>query len=243
MNSLLTRVSGGLIALALVASATGAARADVHLSGTLFPFDPTRTDTGQAVYDMTPDRATLTVAVQNVFRADAVDVFVNGDFIGTIALSGSGEFGSGELDLDTANGDDVPTLQEGDEIEVFDAATDTRRIVIGKVYAPDSVLLWAPLVPPDLQGGIGQVNYEKLTNRTTLSVGVTHVKSAAALDVFVNGDFIGTIFLDRVANGELDLDTDNGDIVPTLQAGDEIEVFDAADDTTLLLIGHLRSRR
>src|SRR5262249_7262063 len=108
---------------------------------------------------------------------------------------------------------------------------------------PDSVILFGALVPPDLVGGIGQVNYEMLTDRTTLSVGVTHVKSAAALDVFVNGDFIGTILLDRVGNGELDLDTDNGDIVPTLPVGDEIEVFDAADDTTLLLIGRLRSRR
>jgi hypothetical protein len=120
MNSLLTRVSGGLIALALVASALGAGRAgEAHLSGTLFPVDPTRPDTGQVVYDMTPDRATLSVAL-NVFRATAVDVFLNGDFIGTIALDVSGEFGSGELDLDTDNGDDVPTLQEGDGIEVFD---------------------------------------------------------------------------------------------------------------------------
>jgi hypothetical protein len=121
MNSLLTRVPGGLIALALVASALGVARADdVHLEGTLSRLDPARTDTGQVVYDMTPDRATLSVAVQNVFRATAVDVFLNGDFIGTIALDVSGEFGSGELDLDTDNGDDVPTLQDGDEIEVFD---------------------------------------------------------------------------------------------------------------------------
>jgi hypothetical protein len=118
MNSLLTRVSGGLIALALVASATGAARAGgVHLEGTLSPFDPTRPDTGRVVYDMQPDRATLSVAV-NVIRATAVDVFVNGDFIGTIALDPAS--GSGELDLDTDNGDVVPTLQDGDEIEVFD---------------------------------------------------------------------------------------------------------------------------
>src|SRR6516165_8004715 len=72
MNSLLTRVCGGRIGLAIVASAMGAARADVHLEGTLYHVDPARTDTGQVVYDMTPDRATLSVAVQNVFRADTV---------------------------------------------------------------------------------------------------------------------------------------------------------------------------
>jgi hypothetical protein len=242
MNSLLNRVSGGLIALALVASAMGAARADdVHLEGTLFPVDPTEIDTGQVIYDMTPDRATLSVAVQNVFRAASVDVFVNGAFIGTIVLDVSGEFGNGELDLDTDNGDDVPTLQDGDVIEVFDDRG--LPVLSGQANAPDTVVLWAPLLPPDLQGGIGQVNYEMRHVRTTLSVAVTHVNSAAAVDVFVNGDFIGTIVLDpRSGNGELDLNTDNGDIVPTLQAGDEIEVFDAADDTTLLLIGHLRSR-
>ena len=240
MNSLLTRVSGGFIALALVASAMGVARADdVHLDGTLFPADPTLPNSGHAVYDMTADRATLSVTV-NMVRATSVDVFANGDFIGTIALDPAS--GSGALNLDTDNGDVVPTLQEDDAIEVFDGQ---RPVLDGRVHAPDTVVLWAPLVPPDLHGGIGQVNYEMRRDRTTLSVAVTHVNSAAALDVFVNnGDFIGTIFLDpRSGNGELDLDTDNGDIVPTLQAGDEIEVFDAPDDTMLLLVGRLRSRR
>jgi hypothetical protein len=241
MNSLLTRVSGGWIALALVASAMGAARAgEVTLTGRLHAVDPARTDTGLVTYHSTADRATLSVAVQNVLRADTVDVFVNGNFIGTIALDVSGEFGSGKLDLDTANGDDVPTLQEDDEIEVFDGRLP---ILSGQVHAPDTVVLFGALVPPDFHGGVGQVNYEMRSDRTTLSVAVTHVNSAAALDVFANGDFIGTIFLDpRSGNGELDLDTANGDIVPTLQAGDEIDVFDPADDTTLLLMGRLRSR-
>jgi hypothetical protein len=239
MNSLLTRVSGGLIALALVASAMGVARADdVHLDGTLFAADPTLPNSGQVVYDMTADRATLSVTV-NVVRATSVDVFFNGDFIGTIALDPAS--GSGALNLDTDNGDVVPTLQEDDAIEVFDGQ---RPVLDGRVYAPDTVVAWAPLVPPDLQGGIGQVNYEMRTARTNLSVVVTHVNSAAAVDVFGNGEFIGTIVLDpRSGNGELDLDTDNGDMIPTLQVGDEIDVFDAADDTTLLLSGRLRSRR
>ena len=130
MNRWLSRVSGGLIALALVASATGAARADgVHLRGTLFPFDPTRPDTGQVVYDMQPDRATLSVAVK-VIHASTVDVFVNGDFIGTIALDPTSN--KGELDLDTDNGDDVPTLQNGDEIEVFDGASP---VLYGNVHS------------------------------------------------------------------------------------------------------------
>ena len=238
MNSLLTRVSGGLIALALVASAMGVARADdVHLDGTLFPADPTLPNSGHAVYDMTADRATLSVTV-NMVRATSVDVFANGDFIGTIALDDSG---SGALNLDTDNGDVVPTLQEDDAIEVFDGQ---RPVLDGRVHAPDTVVAWAPLVPPDLQGGIGQVNYEMRTARTNLSVVVTHVNSAAAVDVFGNGEFIGTIVLDpRSGNGELDLDTDNGDVIPTLQVGDEIDVFDAADGTTLLMSGTLRSRR
>jgi hypothetical protein len=224
MNSLLTRVSGGLIALALVASATGAARADVHLEGTLSHVDPARTDTGQAVYDMTPDRATLSVAVQNVFRADTVDVFVNGDFIGTIALDVSGEFVSGELDLDTTNGDDVPTLQDGDEIEVFDGQL---LILAGNVSS--AVHLEGTLFPFDpTRPDTGQVVYDMTPDRTTLSVAVKVIR-ASTVDVFVNGDFIGTIALDPTTNrGELDLDTANGDDVPTLQDGDEIEVFDGA---------------
>jgi hypothetical protein len=59
------------------------------------------------------------------------------------------------------------------------------------------------------------------------------------VDVFVNGNFVGTITLDSNGNGELDLNTANGDMVPNLHNGDEIEVYDAADDVTLILLGNV----
>ena len=238
MNSWLTRVSGGVLGLALVASAMGAARADVvHLSGTLFPPDPASAASGKVTYFMQPGRATLSVTAANVIRADAVDVFVNGDFIGTIALDPTN--GSGSLNLDTDNGDDVPTLQDGDEIEVFDAADDTRLILIGNVGS--TVTLQGVLFPSDpAQAALGKAVYMMQPGRMTLTVAATNVPSISSLDVFVNGDFIGTLIIDPTSgNGKLSLDTDNGDDVPTLQDGDEIEVFDASDDTTLILIGNV----
>jgi hypothetical protein len=213
------------MAVALVVSAMGAARADgVHLEGTMFPPDPSDAATGQVVYDMQPDRATLSVAVASVSFTDAVNVFLNGDFIGTIALPDPAS-GSGTLDLDTDNGDDVPTLQDGDEIEVFDANDDTRLILIGNVSS--MVVLSGTLFPFDpARPDTGQVVYEMQPDRATLSVAVTVIRTDT-VDVLVNGDFIGTIALDPTTNrGELNLDTDNGDDVPTLQDGDEIEVFD-----------------
>lgn len=54
------------------------------------------------------------------------------------------------------------------------------------------------------------------------------------VEVLLNGAVIGEITLDQYGDGELDLDARNGDKVPTVKAGDVIEVVDAEDGTVLL---------
>jgi plastocyanin len=110
------------------------------------------------------------------------------------------------------------------------------------VHVVDPVVLTGSLSPTPVDpNAFGMVNFKAVPYRSTLSVMVGAVTSTNKVDVFVNGGFIGTIALDINGNGELDLNTDNGDIVPNLQAGDEIEVYDAADDITLILIGNVHS--
>jgi plastocyanin len=103
----------------------------VNLAGSLAATDPDDPDAaGTATFNMVPYRSTFDLLVQNVVSTTAVDVFVNGNFVGTIGLDASG---NGELFLDTDNGDTVPALQNGDEIEVYDAADDATLILIGNV--------------------------------------------------------------------------------------------------------------
>jgi plastocyanin len=112
----------------------------------------------------------------------------------------------------------------------------------GTINVFDPVILTGSLNPADIDpNASGEASFEMVPYRSTLSVVVAAVSSTGVVDVFVNGNFIGTIFLDGNGNGELDLNTDNGDSVPDLQDGDEIEVYDASDDATLILIGNVQS--
>jgi hypothetical protein len=77
------------------------------------------------------------------------------------------------------------------------------------------------------------------SSRAGFHVKVRNISSTGAVDVFVNLNLVGSITLDASGDGELLLDTQHGDHVPALQTGDEIEVVDADDDATLILIGDL----
>jgi hypothetical protein len=105
----------------------------------------------------------------------------------------------------------------------------------------DEVRLQAALDPTDAApGASGEARFESRTDRRELRVDVDNVDADEA-DVFVNGYFIGLIVLDEEGSGRLELRTEDGDRVPQLQAGDEVEVTD--DLGTLLLTGVLGSTR
>ncbi|HEV3204467.1 MAG TPA: hypothetical protein VGY77_08795 [Gemmataceae bacterium] len=112
----------------------------------------------------------------------------------------------------------------------------------GIVHVTDPVVLAGSLSPTDIDpNASGDARFEMVPYRDTFSVAVAGVSSTNAVDVFINGNFVSTIAVDADGNGALNLNTDNGDMVPTLQDGDEVEIFDAADDATLILIGNVHS--
>jgi plastocyanin len=107
------------------------------------------------------------------------------------------------------------------------------------VHVAQPMELAATLSPTDVDpDASGMANFEMRPNRASFSVGVT-----TAVDVFINGHPVGTIVLDPDGAGTLMLDTQQGDAVPPLQDGAEVEVLDANDDMTLILVGTLESGR
>jgi plastocyanin len=114
----------------------------------------------------------------------------------------------------------------------------------GIVHVVDPVKLRTPLfaADPDDPNAFGDGAFQMRPNRAGFLVNVTGVTSTAGVDVFVNGNFVGSIALDATGAGELFLDTELGDTVPPLQAGDVIAVYDMVDDTTLILFGTLGTK-
>jgi hypothetical protein len=92
-------------------------------------------------------------------------------------------------------------------------------------------------------GAFGEARFESRPDRRELRIDVDNVSATDALDVFLNGRFRGTIVLDEQGDGRLELNSQDGDIVPMLQEGDEIELVDANDGVTLILSGILQSTR
>jgi hypothetical protein len=107
----------------------------------------------------------------------------------------------------------------------------------------DQVRLEATLyATPDDPDALGEARFESRPDRRELRIDVGGVSITGAVDVFVNGTFLGTIGLDNQGRGRLELKTRDGDTVPLLADGDEIDVVDAADNETLILSGALQSR-
>jgi plastocyanin len=90
---------------------------------------------------------------------------------------------------------------------------------------------------PDDPNARGKTEFQARPDRSGLRVKVKHVTSTAFLDVFINGTIVGTIALDARGDGDLVLESRHGDSVPSLQGGDVIDIYDALDDTTLILSG------
>lgn len=88
----------------------------------------------------------------------------------------------------------------------------------------------------------GRVEFEKRSGRKELRVDVQDITSTDVVDVFADGHFIGRIEL-RGGSGRLELNSQNGNRVPNLRAGEKVRVIDATDEATVLLTGTLVSQR
>jgi len=112
------------------------------------------------------------------------------------------------------------------------------------------VRLEARLVPTSADPkASGDAQFQSQQNRDStvrrqFDVNVQDVSSADSVRVLVNGAQVGPVI--KIGGyrrgGELKLDTDNGDVVPVLKAGDVVRVVNAANGT-LILQGTLQAGR
>jgi hypothetical protein len=84
------------------------------------------------------------------------------------------------------------------------------------------------------QDAHGRARFEvKTHNRLRLEIEAEDVFSTDTVAVFINGDFLMT--LDVVdGRAEVELETEHGDAVPMINAGDVIDIVDANDGSPLL---------
>jgi hypothetical protein len=123
-----------LAAFALVVAVPAAVMADgggVRLEATLTATDLGPDATGRAEFrDQGHGRLRLRVEVEEVDFTNSVKVLINGQSAGTIPLDANGD---GELELDTGDGDTVPAVRAGDDIQIVDA--DTGAVLLAGTFA------------------------------------------------------------------------------------------------------------
>lgn len=76
---------------------------------------------GKAKFEMRSDRIRLSVEVQDVAVAGHVEVFVDGDSVGIVAVIAGGA----DINLDIRDGDSVPMLGAGALVQVRDTSDGT----------------------------------------------------------------------------------------------------------------------
>jgi hypothetical protein len=69
---------------------------------------------GTSRWESRPDRVTFTCEVEDVATSGAHEVRVNGLLVGIVDIVA----GFGDLNLDSRNGDSIPTVRSGDKIQV-----------------------------------------------------------------------------------------------------------------------------
>ncbi|MFQ5782399.1 MAG: hypothetical protein ACE5GR_05025, partial [Nitrosopumilus sp.] len=114
------------------------------------------------------------------------------------------------------------TSESSDNEEVLSVSVDSL---------PDKVEFQAELVDNDGKDN-GEADFKQRNDRMKLSVEIEDQTPDSTFDVLVAGVSVGQITTDEDGEGELDLDSRDGDNVPPVADGDDIEVSNA--DVALL---------
>ncbi len=110
------------------------------------------------------------------------------------------------------------------------------------VLAGERVRLEASLEGTKVEpGAFGRARFEMEPGRTRFEVRIEGIYDVDTLFVTAGAHFLGVIEMDRVqGRGELRLDTDDGDEIPALRAGEFVGLF--SEDIVLLAFGQLLER-
>jgi hypothetical protein len=161
-------------------------------------------------------------------------VLVDGAPIGQIRLT---SLHNGSLHLNTVAGQPVPTVNNGSSLVIKNGPNTILAGTFSPPVTPTpppsrtppptpTAVFFAPLFGPTASTGVaphGLASYAEFGSEKTLNIFVGHIIFPTAvgghLDVFVGGTQVGELVLNNTGDGELRLDTSNGDSVPTVTAG------------------------
>lgn len=175
---------------------------------------------------------TFGISVENVALPDgtSLNVNLNGTAFTNIIL----QAGQAIWRLNTTLGDTIPTMQAGDVISVTDASNNV--IQSGTLHVPVPVAsLVASLTGPPINkiGSSGSAHYATSATRQVFGIKVKlNLIDGTQLTVDLNGVPFATLTLAAGA-ASLTLDTNNGDVIPVMTAGDVIDVTLANGNTAL----------
>jgi hypothetical protein len=98
------------------------------------------------------------------------------------------------------------------------------------------IRMLADLNPPTNVGGIadGRADYRESGNSMRLNVEVEDVTPNTTFTIEVSGNALGTITTNSFGTAELELNTNDGQVVPKILRGDVVEIF---QETELVLSG------
>jgi hypothetical protein len=96
------------------ASAKGSDAADTRLQAPLAATAADPLASGTARWESRPDRVTFTCEVEDVTTTGSHQVLVNGVLVGTVNVVA----GFGDLNMDSRDGDIIPTMNVGDRVQV-----------------------------------------------------------------------------------------------------------------------------
>ncbi len=196
----------------------------------------------KARFESKGNRVRLRVEVESLdLPAGAVlNVCIAGQKAGTITIIGSH---AGELELDSEHGDMIPAAQIGDTVEVRqDSCASTTQPILAAQFGGGAI----PGVPVArleakangvIQGFEAELTttFQDLGNRKRLSVEVVNLNLTVgtALNFCLADSSIGKGSLDAAHTLELNLDSQAGNPIPAVKAGDVIEVrADACGSST-----------
>lgn len=105
----------GTIAKSSDAAQSPIEAADVIITASLAATTVDPLASGTARWESRPDRITFTCEVEDVTTSGSHEVRVNGVTVGCVNVAA----GLGDLDIDSRNGDSIPTMNVGDRVQVL----------------------------------------------------------------------------------------------------------------------------
>lgn len=99
--------------------------------------------------------------------------------------------------------------------------------------ADDRTKLEAELINPSTGKDDGKAKFEQRADRITLSVEIEDQKSDSAFEIKVDGISLGTFTTDDSGFADFNLDSRDGNTIPTVTSGSMVDVIDSNGNVTL----------